>query len=417
MAIRRSSFIAVFSALVIVAPGALWAQKSKGGAPPKGPSVSKALSKPIQAAQAAIKAENWAECLAALEAAEAIAERTPYDDYAINELRIPCAARSDDFVKAGTALEQGLQIGQANGFLDEAAVKQRHKQLMQVNYQLKNYGKVVDYGKLAIAADPGNPDLRVMTAQALYLTPDYPGTVAFVEPWVRELETRGEVPPEVALSLWSSACVRLKDDACTLSAVEKQAAYAPSEEAWSNLTLLMMRAAPPEQGLNVLRFANEVGTLKTGDDVAEYASLALEKGFPGEAQSVVEAAIAAGKFGGPGKTTPGAANLLQMAKSASAPDRASLPRQAKDAAAAKTGLAEVRLGQAYLSYGQPEEAVGAIERGIAKGGVRDLADANLSLGIARLRAGDRTGAATAFDAVQGNPFLQRLAGYWKLRTR
>jgi hypothetical protein len=94
-----------------------------------------------------------------------------------------------------------------------------------------------------------------------------------------------------------------------------------------------------------------------------------------------------------------------------------LAKQAKDAAAAKTGTPEVRLGQAYLSYDQPADAAASIERGLARGGVKDLADANLSLGIARLKAGDKVGAATAFDAVKGNPFTERLAGYWKLRTR
>jgi tetratricopeptide (TPR) repeat protein len=400
----------------------LHAQKAKDGKPPpaapvKGPTVSKAVVKQVQAAQAAIKGEKWPECLAALSAAEAVPERAPYDDFAISELRVPCSARTGDFATTAAALAKGLEIGAPNGFLDAEAVKQRYKQLMQVNYQIKNYPKAAEYGKLAVAADPGNGEVRVLLAQSLYLMPDYAGTVAVVEPWVKEVEQRGEAPPAIALGLWTSACVRLKDDACTLRAVEKQVAYAPSDEAWGNLFLLTMRKAPPDQNLNVLRLANEVGALKTGDDVSEYAALALEKGYPGEAQAVMEAAIAAGKFGGAGKTTPGAANLLQMAKSAATPDRATLPKQAKDAAAAKTGLAEVRLGQAYLSYGQSAEAVGAIERGLARGGVKDLADANLSLGIARLRAGDKAGAAQAFDAVQGNSFTQRLAGYWKLRTR
>lgn len=410
---RSTSSLVIVSLAALTAAGALQAQSAK---PAKGPTVSKAVLKPVQAAQAAIKEEKWADCMAALAAAEAVEGRAPYDDYAINELRIPCSARTNDLATTAVALEKGLQIGQANGFMDAAGVQQRLKQLMQVHYQLKNYPKVVDFSKPAIAGEPANRDLRIMTAQALYLKPDYAGTVSFVEPWVRELEGRSEAPPEVALSLWTSACVRLKDDPCTLRAVEKQATYAPSEEAWGNLTLLLMKAAPADQGLNVLRFANEVGSLRTGDDVAEYASLALEKGFPGEAQAVMEKAIAEGKFGGPGKTTPGASNLLQMAKAAAAPDRASLPKQAKDAAAAKTGLPEVRLGQAYLSYGQTTEAIGAIERGIAKG-VKDPADANLSLGIARLRTGDKQGAATAFEAVKGNPFAERLAGYWKLRTR
>jgi tetratricopeptide (TPR) repeat protein len=419
---RRTARLAVLSAAVLCLPVVLHAQRARDGKPPqaaavKAPTVSKAVIKQVQSAQAAIAAQKWPECLAALTAAEAVPGRAPYDDFAISELRIPCSARTGDFATTAVALAKGLEIGAPNGFLDAEAIKQRYKQLMQVNYQLKNYPKVVEYGKLAVAGDPGNTELRVMMAQALYLTPDYPGTVAAVEPLVSEIVQRGETPPDVALGLWTSACVRMKDDACTLRAVEKQVAYAPTDEAWGNLFLLTMQKAPPDQSLNVLRFANEVGALKTGDDVAEYASLALEKGYPGEAQSVMEAAVAAGKFGGVGKTTPGAANLLQMAKTAATPDRATLPKQAKDAAAAKTGTPEVRLGQAYLSYGQPAEAVGAIERGLARGGVKDMADANLSLGIARLRAGDKAGAAQAFDAVQGNPFAQRLAGYWKLRTR
>jgi hypothetical protein len=420
MTLSQAVRIVVLSAALFGAAPSLYAQKAKDGKPPpaaKGPSVSKAIAKPAQAAQAAIKAEDWSACLAALAEAGAVPERTPYDDYAINELRVPCAARSNDLATAEASLVKGLEIGQANGFMDAAAIKQRHKQLMQVNYQLKNYAKVNEYGKLAIAAEPANNDLRVMVGQALYLTPDYPGTVAFIEPWVAEMAQRNETPPEIALGLWTSACVRSKDDACTFRAVEKQVAYAPSDEAWSNLYLLLIRSAPADQTLNVLRLGNEVGALKVGDDVTEYAALALEKGFPGEAQSVMEVAIAAGKFGQPGKATPGANSLLQSAKAAAAPDRATLAKQAKDAAAAKTGTPEVRLGQAYLSYGQPAEAAASIDRGLARGGVKDLADANLSLGIARLKAGDKVGAATAFDAAKGNPFTERLAGYWKLRTR
>jgi len=420
MTLSQAVRIAVLSAALLGAAPSLHAQKAKDGkAPPaaKGPTVSKVISKQAQAAQAAIKAEDWNACLAALAAAETVPERSPYDDYAINELRVPCAARSNDFPTAEASLVKGLEIGQANGFMDAAAIKQRHKQLMQVNYQLKNYAKVNEYGTLAIAAEPTNNDLRVMVGQALYLTPDYSGTVAFIEPWVRELEQRNETPPEIALGLWTSACVRAKDEGCTLRAVDKQVVYAPSVEAWANLYLLLIRSAPAEQTLSVLRLGNEVGALKLGEDVSEYVSLALEKGYPGEAQSVMETAIAAGKFGEPGKATPGANNLLQSAKVAAAPDRATLARQAKDAAAAKTGTPEVRLGQAYLSYGQPAEAAAAIERGLARGGVKDLANANLSLGIARLRAGDKVGAAAAFDAAKGNPFTERLAGYWKLRTR
>jgi Tfp pilus assembly protein PilF len=389
---------------------------AQSGGKPKPPSISKAVVKQAQAAQTAIKAEKWADCLAALSGTDAVPDKTPYDEYAVSELRTVCAARSGDFAAAEPALAKGLEVGEANGFIDEEARKLRLRQLTQVNYQLKNYSRAAEFGRRASQVDPGNRDVRLLTAQALYLIPDNAAVAAFVEPWVAELEQRNETPPELPLNLWASACVRMKDDKCTRRAVEKQVAYAPSDEAWGNLFLLTMRDSPPDQNLNVLRFAHEVGALKTGDDVAEYASLAMEKGYPGEAQAVVEAAIAAGKFGDPGKMTPGAANLLQQSKAVAAPDRASLARQSKEAAAQKTGVAEVRVGQAYLSYGQPAEAVASIERGLAKGGVKAVDEANLSLGIARLKAGDKAGAVAAFDAVK-DPFLARLAGYWKLRAR
>ena len=106
-----------------------------------------------------------------------------------------------------------------------------------------------------------------------------------------------------------------------------------------------------------------------------------------------------------------------MATSQATTDRASLPRLAKEAAAQKTGQAEVRLGQAYLSYGQAADAVGAIERGVAKGGVRNADEASLYLGIAKLKAGDMAGASAALDAVKGDAFLQRLARYWKFLVK
>jgi tetratricopeptide (TPR) repeat protein len=396
MTLRHVHSVALSSLIVLSAAFAGGVAAAQSGTKPKPPTVSKAIIKQAQAAQAAIKAEKWADCIAALAATDAAPDKTPYDDYAVSELRTVCAARSNDLAAAEVSLARGLEVGEANGFVDEE------------NRKLKL--------RRAAQAEPTNRDVRLLTAQSLYLVPDNAGVAAFVEPWVTELEQRKETPPDLALNLWASACVRMKDDKCVRRAVEKQVAYAPSEEAWGNLFLLTMRDAPPDQNLNVLRFAYEVGALKTGDDIAEYASLAMEKGYPGEAQSVLETAVAAGKFGGPGKTTPGAANLLQQSKAAAAPDRASLARQAKEAAAQKTGVAEVRLGQAYLSYGQPAEAVASIERGLAKGGVKAVDEANLTLGIARLKAGDKAGAVTAFDAVK-DPFMGRLAGYWKLRAR
>lgn len=394
------------------------AKAARSGASPKGPSITKVVAKPVQAAQAAIKGEKWADCVSALAGADALEGASPYDVYAVNELRMVCAARLNDLATVEPAMAKTVEVGVPNGFIDAETVALRQQQLTRVNFQLKNYPRTIALGEQVLQSNPaGAAGVRDVVMRAKYLTNDYAGTAAFVERWVADQESRGEKPDETALGVWASSCVRLKDNDCVTKAVDKQVRYAPNREAWNNLTLLMLRSAPQERTLQVLRFADEVGSLEEGDQISEYASLSMEKGFPGEAEKAMQAGIDAGKFGDKAKLADDVRSLQTTARTQAAADRASLPRLAKEAAAQKTGTAEVRLGQAYTGYGQYAEAIGAIERGLAKGGVRDVPEANLSLGIARLRAGDKAGAQTAFDSVKGDAFLERLAGYWKLRAK
>ena len=58
------------------------------------------------------------------------------------------------------------------------------------------------------------------------------------------------------------------------------------------------------------------------------------------------------------------------------------------------------LGQAYLSYGKYDEAISAMERGIKKGGVTDADEAQISLGIAHMKKGQKDQARQAFKAVK-----------------
>jgi hypothetical protein len=103
--------------------------------------------------------------------------------------------------------------------------------------------------------------------------------------------------------------------------------------------------------------------------------------------------------------------MLENAERQVAEDRKTLPQFEKEATASKAGEADVKLGEAFLSYDQPAKAVEAIQRGIAKGGVKSLDDANLSLGRAFLAAGDPAQAATAFGLVK-KPDYSLLTQLW-----
>jgi len=376
-------------------------------------SVSKVVAKPLQAAQAAIKASKWSECITQLRQADAAAGKTPYDDFAVAELLGFCAIRVNDYGTAARSLEKGLE----SGFLPQDQVSGRVRALSQVNYQIKNYAKSIEFGNRAIKGGFADADMYTLVAQAYYIQGDYKTTRKFIEDWVGDQEGRGQAPREGALQLLLSSCVKLEDDSCTSRSLERLVARYPKDEYWQNLMRSLFRSGGTDKTmLNVYRLATEVNAMRRGDDYTEMAQLAIEQGMPGEAQAALETAFEK-KFFTDARDVERNQRLLATAKQQSATDRSTLARQEKDAAAAKTGEAELRVGQAYISYGQIPQGLAAVQRGIAKGGLKNPAEAQLVLGIAHLRAGNKAEAVKAFKAVKGDETLARLGNLWALRAQ
>jgi Tfp pilus assembly protein PilF len=159
-----------------------------------------------------------------------------------------------------------------------------------------------------------------------------------------------------------------------------------------------------------------MGGLLRGEEFTEMAQLAIEKGLPGEAQSVIEEGKEKGLF--TNKSNLELANrLLTTAKAQAVADKPTLLAQDKEAAGRKNGEVDARIATAFLSYGDFERAVAAFERGLAKGNVRNPEEARLNLGISQLKAGNKEAASATFASVKGDETLQRLARLWALRTK
>ena len=70
-----------------------------------------------------------------------------------------------------------------------------------------------------------------------------------------------------------------------------------------------------------------------------------------------------------------------------------------------------------LSYGMYDEAIGALQRGIKKGGVTDLDEAQISLGMAYLKKGQKDLARQAFRSVKDDSKWHDLAEMWEIRSQ
>lgn len=375
--------------------------------------VSRAVGLPLQAAQKDLKKADYAGALQELAKAEAVPKKTPYEQHVIHEMEGYAYVRTHQYVQAAKALEPGL----TDGFLSPSQIPQRTVALAQLNYQIKNYDKAIQYGTQAIDKGWADAQMPTLVGQAYYLKGDYKGTVNFEKSQVAADQQKGVTPTNEELQLLLSSCLKLKNEACENNALEKLVVYHPKPAYWQQLLYGMFRTVKSDSNLlQTYRLANEVNVLKRPEDYTDFAQLAIEAGSPGEAEQIIEKGMQNNVF--PDARTKGKAQrLLADAKRAAARDQASLAHAARDAARAKDGNQDVGLGLAYFGYQHYHKAIAALTQGISKGGLKNPPEARLLLGIAQLKAGDKAAALQSFHAVKGNATLQRLATLWSLRAR
>ena len=101
--------------------------------------------------------------------------------------------------------------------------------------------------------------------------------------------------------------------------------------------------------------------------------------------------------------------------------RRTLPGESAAAAKNPKGEVDVKVGLGFYSTGDYAQAVEAVRRGITKGGVARLDDANLLLGAALLELGKRDEARAAFEGCESRCTGREsprtgIAGLWLART-
>ena len=376
--------------------------------------VSKNAAKPLKAAQDAMQAKKYPDAIQHLKEAEGVAGKTPWDEHLINEMYGYVYGHTNDYPNAAKAFEALVN----DQYTEPSEIPTDLKVLTQINYQLKNYDKAIDFGQRAIKAGVADENTETIVSQSYYLKNDFKGTIKFVGAQVDDDIKKGHEPKEQTLNLILSSCLKLEDQECTSKALERMVAYYPKPEYWGNLVITLFQAPSMNDKslLNTYRLANEVDVMKRPDDYTEMAQLAIEQGSPGEAQHVLEKAFQRNVFTDP-RSQDKNKRLLASAEKAAQQDQAALAKIASDAETAPTGDKSVGVGLAYLGYQQYDKASDFISKGITKGGLKNEPEAHLLLGIAQLKSGKKEEAVKSFKAVKGDPNLERIANLWSLHAK
>jgi tetratricopeptide (TPR) repeat protein len=375
--------------------------------------VSRAIGLKLKPAQDDLQKGNFTAALAKLSEAEAMPKKTPYEEHLIHEMEGYAYVHTHQYPQAAKALEYGL----TDGFLAPSQIPQRTVALAQLNYQIHNWDKAIQYGEEAIDKGWADAQMPTLVGQAYYLKGDWNGVVRFEKAEIARAERSGGRPTNQALQLLLSSCLKMSNDSCTNNALQELVVYYPKPAYWQQLLYSMFKTVKSDRNLlQTYRLASEVNVLKRPDDFTDFAQLAIEAGSPGEAEQIIDKGLQENIF--PDTRTKGKAErLLADAKRAAARDQATMSKNAREAAIAASGNQDIGLGLAYYGYQQYDKAIQALTQGIAKGGLKDPAAAHLLLGIAQLKAGNKSAALQSFKAVKGSPTLEHLATLWSLRAR
>ena len=383
--------------------------KNAAGDAAKPPVLNQKVGKPLQEALKLTQEKKWKDALAKVEEANTVGEKTPFEVFTIIDFAAYIHAQLGDFAKAARASEAAL----ATGLAPPEQLQARLKALTQMNYQIKNYAKAIEFGSRYVK-DGDDPDIQILVGQAYFLEGDYASAVAALKAAVALAERTKAKIDEDWLALLMAAQRELKDGEGVRQTLTRLVRLFPSPRYWDELILMLEKDIPPTEklGLDLSRLRMAVGLMTDAADFMDMAQSAIQEGLPGEAQAVVEYGYGAAILGVTDKDRH--FRMLTMATHQAEQDRKSLPQLETEAKAARTGEADVKLGEAYWSHGLSDQAIAAIRRGLAKGGVKNPDKTKLHLGIILLGAGAPAEAEKTWADLPPGGDAARIAELWAI---
>jgi hypothetical protein len=388
--------------------------KNAPAAQPKPDSVRPQLYKLLDPAQIAslLDAKNYSEVQNRITQAEAVADKTPYEVYVLNRMKLSLGSATNNEQLSISALEAILATGKVEG-----SEKANNLQFLAgLYFNAKNYPKAIELYKQVQASGMASDQVNTKLSRTYYLNGDYAPALKAAESALHAAEQAGKTPSEEDLRLYAGSASKLKDHATYLRGLEKLVVYYPNDDFWVDVIhrgILNKPGYANTSDTDVLRLQFAAVKQMAPDLYTELAELAMRDGFPAEAKKVVDAGFAAGVLG-KGGTAAKDVQLRDRATKEAANDAKNIAAGEASAAKSKAGTGLVNLGWAYVTMDQFDKGIGFIQQGIAKGGLKSPDEAKLRLGMAYAKAGQKDKAIAAFNEVKAGGGLSDTAKYWVL---
>ena len=374
------------------------------------------IGKPLQAANALIKANKFKEALTKIREVDSVPNKTANETYLIESTRGSAASgagENDTIIKSFEAVV-------ASGKAPAATQLKLVEALAGAYYRAKDYPSTNKWATRYLREGGSNQQIRTLLIQSYFQAGDFANSAKESLADIQADEKAGRTPSEEKLQLLANSYLRQKNTNGYIATIEKLLNYYPKKSLWADVISRLQRKPgfSDRLALDVYRMQLATGNLSATNDFMEMSQLALQAGFPGEAKKVIDEGYATGALG-KGADVERQKRLRDLVEKRVAENQKVVTGTADEAAAnaAKDGTAMVTLGYNLFTSGQAPKGIALMEAGIKKGDLKRPDDAKLRLGTALVMAGQKAKGVQVLKSVQGADGTQDLANLWVIFAR
>ncbi len=404
MKLVKQSLVAMLLASAALAFAAPAIAKEAPAAAPAGPKPSKLFLKPLFEIQKLQQAGDNAGALAKLKEVEALPDPTPDDTFIITQMKYNAAIGLKDNVM----LEEALIKLLASGRIPPADQPKFLSNIAALSSNRKDYVTATGALEKLSAMAPNDSNTLVSLSELYFVQKQNAKAAETLGKAIAVNKAAGQAVPEGWYRRQLALAYESKMTNALMPAALALVQAFPNPVNWRDAVIITRESYPSltdQENLDFMRLQEATNSLNGERDYIEYANTAIDRGLPGEAKKILDIGLANNMLS---PTKPIVAELTKTAAAKVTTDKASLPALEKES---KTN-AKLALGTADALYGYGEYARAAALYQVTVGDPKvDQNIANLRLGAALAKAGDKAGAAKALKAVKGGP-REMIAQYW-----
>jgi hypothetical protein len=377
----------------------------------KADSVRPEVGKPLQAANALVKQRKGREALAEIAKAEAVPNRTNYENQVIAQMKAAAASTSGDYEASIRANEALLESGRVTGREAVTLVQA----VAVAHYNKKDYASAAKWTQRYFKEGGTDPQMRTVLLQSYYLGNDCTNVNKMLGAGGDDNGRKGS---EEELQILANCYLRQNDTGGYVATIEKLVVHYPKKQYWTDL-LARVQKKPgfsDRLGVHVYRLRLATGNISSAADYMELVQLALQQGVPAEAKMIMDKGYAAGVLG-KGEEASRHERLRALVTKQLEESQKNRDKDEREALASKDGNDLIRVGLNYVYEGKPDKGFPLIDQGIKKGGLKRPEDAKLRLGEAQLQSGRRESGVKTLREVKGNDGAADIARLWVLHAR